>query len=554
MTGRKWRDRAGEAAGLNAILRQPGGTQQLHDIQAVSLLEAWENGSIVDYARVGAGKTLMMGTLPTLLARQGYTRPMLVVPGSLRGKTENEFREARHHWQIAHQYSLKSYTELSSVKNEDVLEREQPDILLFDEPDPLRRIDVGATPKRIGRYIAAKRARGERVFCGFFSATPYRDSILDFMHMLRWGFPNAIPDGTECKAWSRWVDGADTAGKGAFDRHFGRTHTVEDAQDAFREWINGLPGVIISDDVYSGAELKVRVFPVDPGMPREFEMLRTLWQRPDGWDLADADDSADPDEVNTWSIWGVARQLACGFYYKPDPAPPEDWARARKAWFRYVRDCIDAVGSSYDTEKQVRLACERSGRQIIEWERWRDIKDSFEPRSVPVWISSHALEAAKSWGRQGPGIIWVDHVAVGHRLEQETGWRYYGQKGLDSAGNSIESAAPDRPVIASRLANQKGRNLQHQFSRNLILAMPNAARDWEQLIGRTRRHGQTAGQVTVDVLAYCSEHLRSFAKIEAGAKKTQGLLGLTQATLGATLEVHGEPPSSEGMNAPWAWR
>lgn len=556
--GRRWRDRASEAAGLNAILRQPGGGQQLHDIQAVSLLESWERESLFCLARIGSGKTTVIGTLPTLLARKGYRNPMIVVPGALRQKTEDEFAAARQHWQITHQYKLASYTEMATVKNQDMLEVNQPDILLFDEPDPLRRIDVGATPKRVGRYIAGRRAKGLKTFVGLFTATPYRDSILDFMHEVAWTRPDLGIDNAECKAWSRWVDAADPSGHAAFDRHFGRTATDEDAQDAFCEWINGLEGVIISDDVYTGAELVVRVHPVDPGMAREFEQLRTLWQRPDGWDLVDADRDADPDEVNTWSIWGVARQMACGFYYRPDPPPPEDWAMARKGWCRYVRACIDAPGSTYDTELQVRLACERAssiGKGPQEWERWRDIKDTFEPRSVPVWVSSHALEAAKSWGRQGPGIIWVDHVAFGHRLEQETGWRYYGQRGLDSAGRSIEAAAPDRPVIASRLANQKGRNLQHQFHRNLVMAMPNAARDWEQLIGRTRRHGQAHHQVTVDVLATCSEHWRSFAKIEAGAKKTQRLLGLTQATLGATLEVHGQLPDADGgLNAPWAWR
>src|SRR5688572_22709573 len=125
---RQWRDRAAEARQLNAILRAPGGTQELHDIQAVSLLEGWETGTgVACYARVGAGKTLVLGLLPTLMSKHplGYCRPLIVVPGSLREKTETEFTAARKHWKIAHQYWLESYTALAQESKADILEERQ---------------------------------------------------------------------------------------------------------------------------------------------------------------------------------------------------------------------------------------------------------------------------------------------------------------------------------------------------------------------------------------------------------------------------------------------
>jgi hypothetical protein len=229
---RSWRDRAAEARQLNAILRAPGGTQQLHDIQSVTLLESWESASawqvaracgVACYARVGAGKTLPIGLIPTLLAAHPLrlTRPLIVVPGSLREKTEREFTAARSHWRIAHQYWLESYTALAQESRADVLEERQPDILLFDEPDGLRR--PNATSRRIGRYLAARRERGEPTFVGLFHATPYRDAITDFSHMVNWALGEHSPfplDPLEVQQWSAWLDEEDASGLPAFTKYF----------------------------------------------------------------------------------------------------------------------------------------------------------------------------------------------------------------------------------------------------------------------------------------------------------------------------------------------
>jgi hypothetical protein len=570
---RNWRDRAAEASGLNGLLRAPGGSQVLHDIQAVALLEAWEAGGVCCYARVGTGKTLILGLLPTLMAAHPThpcTRPLIVVPGALREKTEADFAAARAHWKIAHQYWLESYTALAQESRADILEERQPDMLLFDEPDGLRRIN--ATSRRIGRYLEARRLAGKRTFCGFFHATPYRDAITDCSHMINWALGEGSPlplDPVEIAQWSSWLDQEDGIGEVAFTKYFGlppahgqpggpTPDAIEWSEDRFRERVTSCPGLILSDDTFTGSELSVNVYNVDPGLNREFEMLRTLWQKPDGWQLLDATATDDPDEVNTWSIWGVARQLACGFFYVADPTPPKDWMAARKRYADYVRSMIDAPNSKFDTEKQVRTACERAfergGRKVPEWAEWMAIRDSFTPRSRPVWVGTHALEAAKAWGAQGPGVVWVDHVAFGERLAAETGWAYHGQRGLDCNGRRIEDASPDRPVIASRLANQRGRNLQHSFSRNLIMAMPNAGVDFEQLLGRTHRHGQRAAHVTVDIYCACSEHAKALdVKVPKSSLKAQRLWGLTQKVLSTSLNFHGASPD-ELAKASWAWR
>lgn len=555
---RRWQDRAAEAAGLNALLRQPGGTQELFPIQAVSLLEFFECEGLFCAARVGAGKTHVIGLAPTLLAAKGFDRAQILVPGSLKAKTEREFVHLRQHWKIANQYWLDSYTALAQANRADLLEERQPNLLLFDEPGApggVRRI-TGATAKRVIRYVLGRRQRGERIACGFFTGTPERSGLDDYSHMILMALGDGSPlpsDAAELAMWSAWLDDEDPSGQTAFAKYFGWdvARDQERSWDAFRDLVIHTPGIVVSDDAFEGAELSVSVHRVDPGLDREFGMLRDLWQRPDGWQLLDASEESNPDEVNTWSIWGIARQLALGFFYVADPPPPKEWLAARKQYADFVRAMIDAPHSKYDTEKQVRSACERSagtGRKIFEWEAWKAVKDSFQPRSKPVWLSTHALDAAKNWGRHAPGIIWVDHTAFGERLAAETGWSFFGQKGLDAAGRSIEDASPNKTAIASRLANQQGRNLQFAFSRNLIMAMPNAALDLEQLIGRTHRHGQPMKGVHVDVYACCIEHERGVQKCLAGARGTNRRWGMSQKILAVDCAFNGDMPDSR------AWR
>lgn len=552
---RAWRDRVAEAQPLQAALRAPGGAQTLNDFQAVGLLEMYEQrlGGLVGFGRVGIGKTHLLALAPQVLAWRGFTRPMFMVPGALRTKTENDVSALRKHWHVAPQYWLKSYTEVGLEKNANMLFDLQPDIIVCDEPDPFRSVmkpNASACSKRTWRYIRHRRTNNLPLALIFLGATPERIGCLDYLPMIQAALGDDAPcptDELELLAWSAYLDGPDEdADSTAFVKYFGPMRDREHALDLYYPRVSETPGVLVSDDAFEGVPLTVHVHHVDPGLASEFELLRTTWQRPDGWDLVDASDSADPDDVNTWSIWGVARQMALGFFYRPDPPPPKEWAAARKAWCKYVRQLIEAPGSRYDTEKQVRSACERSSRRILEWERWSELKDTFKPNPTPVWISRHALDAARAWGQQAPGVIWVDHRAFGHKLAAETGWRYYGQRGLDAAGRSIEAEDGTRTVIASRLANQKGRNLQFAFNRNLIMAMPNAACDIEQLIGRTHRQHQTK-PVHVDVYAACSEHARSLDRVMQGANKQSRWL--QQKVLSVEIEHHGSPPFEA-----WAWR
>lgn len=549
---RDWRDvAAAHKAELTERLRAPGGAEALFDIQAAALYEIWQQEGACVFARVGAGKTKIAGLAPTLLADKGYTRPCLVVPANLKKKTDREFTEDRKHWRITHQYWLHSYTFFSLEKNAEWLWEARPDSFVFDEPDRLRKMYGNAMVKRFRQYLEWRKGEGLKTAVVFLTGTPYRDSCQDYLHWLVWSLGDGAPAPLETAKHgqvSAYLDEQENSAKRDFESHYGSVGNHEAAVTRFRERLIQTPGVIVSNDAYTGSTLTCSTHYVDPGLNEHYRVLRDLCQRPDGWELVDkSEDDAEADEINTWSVWGVARQLSLGFFYQPDPPPPADWARARSAWCRYVRDIIDNEEIALETEKQVRSMCEKQDDPPYEWTAWRDIKDTFQPNRVPVWVSDHALEHAQTWGQNAPGIIWVDHVAFGQKLSAVTGWHYYGQRGLNALGRSIEDADGRTPVIASRKANATGRNLQHAFHRNLIMTLPPCGRDVEQLIGRTHRHGQPQANVHVDVYVACAEVERALDKVAIGCEGAEGQLGLSQKWLTMHIQRNGERPSGRAF-------
>jgi hypothetical protein len=228
-----------------------------------------------------------------------------------------------------------------------------------------------------------------------------------------------------------------------------------------------------------------------------------------------------------------ARELACGFYSVWDPPPPADWYQARKTWGKCVRKGIKARWCN--TEVEARTACESWGTQRFQVKRddlviiervdpveardaWFAIRDTFKPNPVPVWLSTKTLETCAQWARKvKSGIIWTQHVPFGERLEADHGIPYYREKGLDRRGRYIEQASG--VICASVAANGTGRNLQHQWSRNLIVSPFGSGERNEQLLGRTHRPGTVADVVEADMLIGCHEHVSALrrARVRAAA-------------------------------------
>jgi hypothetical protein len=539
---RDWRDGSEQAVEvLTNCLRTPQGSQRLRPIQAVALKEAFERRGLYLRARVGAGKTLTSALIPTVMRPLGYQRPLILVPANLVKKTRYEFDILRRDWKIPEFYRLESYSALALEKNANLISEFRPDMIICDEANKLRRLKDSAAPKRLQRWLT------EAPQTAFFamSGTFLKSKITDYSHILNWALRDGSPlplAPEEVDNISAAVDDAASEGLLSFTKHFGEPRDYEHAKELYRERLRGTPGVIISDDKFEGSELIIRALYADPGLSEEFQQLRKKFQRPDGWDLVDQDATENPDFAAAGSVWNVARQLALGFYYTCDPQPPRDWMQARRAWFGFVREVIKS--GALDTELQVRLACEGGARPPDEYTRWQELKHNYNPNlhRKAVWLNGTALDYARAWGRQGAGVIWCDHTAFGEKLSELTGWRYFGEGGLDRSGMMIEQAPEGSVVIASRAANQYGRNLQYKWCRSLVMAAPNSNLEAEQMLGRQHRDGQRSPHVIYDFYLACSEHIAALMNIQADAQHAFDIGEGFQKILDANVQHIGQRP------------
>ena len=205
----------------------------------------------------------------------------------------------------------------------------------------------------------------------------------------------------------------------------------------------------------------------------------------------------DGDELLPHERFRYIRELVLGFYYYWDPPAPYWWLEARKNWKRFVRSVLERNEPGLESEFAVATAVMEGRLQDGGvHERWMEVRDDFVPNSVPKWLTFDPLhQIIKDVKKLGPAIVWVHHVCVGRKLQDLSGWRYYGAKGRDDEGNFIEDVPGDEPIIASIDSNSEGRNLQFKFHKNYIVTPVTMGSQMEQLMGRTHRAGQTADNV-----------------------------------------------------------
>ena len=519
--------------------------QTLRPIQAAALAEGERLGGVFVGARVGGGKTGVAALLPVLWAARGYHKPLILTSGAMRAETEAAFAAMRVNWLVVRNYQIESYSKLTRANNADYLDRYRPDVIICDEADALRRLKDASVPRRLARYRDAQ----PHVRFAFMSGTFHKSGLLDYAHMLHWALGAASPlptDAGELTQWSQAIDEGDGWGLRALHGKYGCPEDWQAAKAWFRARLHSWPGVVISDDYYSGSRVELDIVHADPGLENEYERLRTYWERPDGWALADASqDDAGANLAAAASVWAVARQMSLGFFYACDPTPPPEWSQARRAYFRLVREAIASGGC--DTELQVRQACAAANAPPQEYLEWEALKNTFTPTSVPVWLDDSALRYAEAWGRQAPGLIWCEHTAFAIELAQRTGWEYYGAGGL-CGDKHARDASTAYPIILSRQANYRGRNLQ-AWSRNLIMCPLAAARDVEQLFGRTQRDGQLSDVVHFTVYVSCLESANALASAFVGAEHGKDTFTSPPILLNAAVRIHGDRPRSRAWSA-----
>lgn len=494
---RNWTECDASAVSEISAAFNPSGRGTLRLIQAMGVRESLQVGGVFLGARVGAGKTLAAALLATVYEDQ---RPLVVVPGGHLEKTEHELGEYRKAgWALSHKIQIVTYNDIARDADEKLFRAYQPGRLICDEGHKLSRVAKGGsgTASRVNDWMVAHPTTGFDVMTGTF----FKSGLLDYGHLLNWALKGAAPIPrlpNDILAWHKALKG------GSEKRMRAELEIGEGAElkAAFRDRLWHSPGVVLSIDAFTGVELYFRKVEIDGGRSRELQELYDDGVTPDGLDVID---TGDTDAEAIGSTWAAERQIALGFYYKPDPTPPQEWAKKRRGYFRYVRSSI--LSGRARTELQARRLAISEGAE--EWLAWAAIQPTFEPRFVPVWLDDRAIEFCKEWGRDG-GIIWTDHRAFADRLSSETGWAWFAGGGIDQSGRMIETCR-DGTIIASRQANGTGRNLQH-WHRALCTALPANGRDFEQWCGRQHREGQTRN-VEIDIIFGCRAHHNDLRKV-----------------------------------------
>lgn len=478
---------------MTEYLRRPGGTMSLRPVQAAALAEAHDLGGGFFPIGVGCGKALISLLAPVVMEAE---RPVLFVPADLREQTlRYVVPEMSKHWTLHPNLRVVGYSELSLLKNRSMLEEIRPDLIVLDECHMVKSTKAGRT-RRLKRYLRASPTT--RVVA--MSGTVCSKSLKDYAHISAWALGAGSPVPSEYRTLIEWSGAIDDVRP---EERILPGALGPDPRGWFRSRLVETPGVVATGEDQLGTSLRVRpvMFPTPDEVEDTLKSLRYAWEDPNGDPIAEATDLA-----------RKAKEISLGFWYKWDPAPPDDWIAARKAWMRYVRANI----RHHDTE----LGVANASKDLAVWKDWKAQRAAFEINVRPIWLSMFAVTEAARWLSKGPGICWVDHVAFGEMLSRSSGFPYFG------AGDDRILEA-EGPVIASIRSHGQGKNLQ-RWSRNLIVSPPSSGKTWEQVVGRTHRLGQSSDEVIVDVFAHQPEMVASVVAAKRSAEYLEETLGSRQ--------------------------
>lgn len=537
---------------------------RLRRVQALALHDIGTHSGALLPIGVGEGKGLIFWmALHMLDVREGLG----LLPASLIDSANVVRDQLANHWLVPKErLRLVSYEMLGRAQSAKLLGEEgyRPGAIICDEVHRAKNLKAACT-RRIARYMAAHPATA---FVGM-SGTILRDSLYDFAHLAFWALKENAPLPMlqhELDDWAQALDekkpgapGADLreVEPGALLKFCNAEELKQDPKTAarlgFRRRFVETPGIVAAagegEDVGASIYIKAHTYGVSPVTEDHFRRLRgdardriryPGWERPDGKMFEQGVE-----------VWNCARQLSLGFNYRWDPEPPKEWLEARKEWSKFVRGVL-ARSHTLDSPEIVVQAIDaghlKQGADLLE--RWRNVKPTFRPNTVPVWHDDSALAWCAKW-MKGGGIVWTEHHFFAQRLAKETGATYFGSRGLSAKGDHIESC-PDKIIIASIDANRDGKNLQHQWNRNLIVSPPDGWDWWQQCIARTHRPGQRADEVIVDFLLGCREHHSAWNKANAGTIAARDTIGAKPKLMLADCDV----PDSDvvGSFDGWRWR
>lgn len=505
---------------LSLALQRPGCDQTLFPLQADALIQLYDNGFCFGELGVGEGKTLISGLAATLLQAQ---RPLLLIPKNLEKKTLDDFDgyELRG-WRITRP-DLVSHALVGWPDHEHLLFDLDPDLLIIDEAHAFRNLSAART-RRVHRFITAKRPK-----VVLLSGTMRQRDFVSSWHFFQWthGAQGAPVPSTvmEARHWARAIDDpADIT----LELPPGALSPLGDdrlsLREGYREHVRMTPGVTSSTTTQAKCSIRLRLEGGLSAASREaLEILWATGQRPDGIDAVDA------------QLAACEFQLTQGFWYGWTEQPPPAWAKARRNWYRLVREVLGAQLPGLDSPLQVAT---RYGSTSPEGLSWFAICESFKPDRRTNWIDEATL-AGLVKSCKAPTVIWYEDEAVGLKLS-ELGLPTYGPGQLElRTGEHLVSATPGQTIACSINSCREGANLQ-AWAEMLVLVPPACELQWEQMIGRLVRTGQQADTVVVRVYTPTSRGRDRVMRAREKARDRQSVTGQPQRLCLADMEAEEE--------------
>ena len=501
-------------------------------IQATMLLELSRVGGLLGGVGVGHGKTIAgicaplairdcklalllcpPGLIDQLITEyelldQHYVTPSLVTYGRVPYENTNPGMPVLH---------VFPYSKLSRENAAIFLEELSPDFIIADECHKLRNRDSTRT-RRLLRYFEN---HPNTRFAGWTGSLT-DSSIKDYAHLaalaLKLGSPLPIdPDVVD--EWSKALDPGDSpAPAGAL---FELCEPGEHVLDGFRRRLVQTPGIVMTSESAVSVDLIIgeRKAPEIPTAVQDaLNALRADWIRPDGEEL-----------VTPLDLARVACELASGFYYVwtfPNGEPEHlirRWLEARKFWHREMRQQLKHGHEYLDSPLLLEKAARRAhgfteitakNRHLPHWKsytypEWRQVKGLVKPVTKPIRLHDYLARDAAQWANANRGIVWYAQRCFGEWVAELSGLPLHG--GGPKAAERIREVTGDTSIIASIQSHGTGRDgLQFLFQHQLVANPPTSTSQWEQLLGRLHRTGQSS---TVHAEFYChTTELKSHVK------------------------------------------
>lgn len=510
-------------------LRTPGSVATLRPIQAFAFDDAASAGGLYLAAGVGRGKTLISVLLPTVLKS---TRSLLFIPAAAREQFFHiSYPALARDWQVpplagagaTAGLKVVTYQEWSAKGGQNVLSDWAPDLIIGDEVHELFNYTT-VRYRRLRDYY--RKTPSARFAC--MTGSPTKDTIKNFSVPLALALRGQSPVPRQYYPLEEWSLALDPIKEpirpGALARLWGapttRDYTVEEAREGFRRRLVETPGVVATTVAVLPIRLVLRTRPVV--VPAEAKKalsdFRKTWSLPGGDEITEA-----------LEFHRHARELACGFFYKWDPAPTAEWLEARRAWHGEVRSFLRAGGRpGLDSPGLLEDAARDGRRPSAAYDAWAAVRSTCAPKTVPTWVSDYLVQDAVAWARSHRGIVWYEHDAVGDALRAAAPELPYfgpGDAGILYADGSTS-------VIASRKAHFQSKEL-HAFHEQLVISPPSSGAIWEQLLGRTYRDRQTSSVITTWVYQHTPEVKRALKDALQDAKYASEVHGLDQLLLRA---------------------